>query len=420
MSKSLPAVILCGGLGTRLSSVVADRPKCLAEINGRPFLAYLLDQLADAGISDVTLATGYMGNQIRAAFRNCYRGMRLAYSQETRQLGTGGALRLAAAGRQAALVMNGDSYCDLPLREFIHHHQNNAIRNSIVITHVDDTRRFGSVRTGIGGRVAAFEEKSPNLSLGQPGTINAGIYILSGELIHSVPENRQVSLENEVFPRWLDELRAWETTSPFIDIGTPESFSAAGRYLPYSPKRIIFIDRDGTINVNIPHLDDPEGMKLLPGSADAIRLLNQLKCPIAVVSNQAVVIKKACPPEKVEAINARMIHLLAREGAFVDGVYFCPHGPDEGCSCRKPGTGLLEHAARLLGANLQKSFLVGDNWSDIEAGSRIGATTILVKTGHGVDVEKARNCSPNTVVANLRMAAEEIINRIKHEPDRTD
>ncbi len=115
----LKAVILCGGLGTRLSPVLKDRPKTLAPVSGRPFLAYLLDQLVDAGISDVILATGHFGDQVRDTFQDYYRGLRLSYSQETSPLGTGGALRAAAAGLESALVLNGDSWCDVNLSEFV-------------------------------------------------------------------------------------------------------------------------------------------------------------------------------------------------------------------------------------------------------------------------------------------------------------
>jgi histidinol-phosphate phosphatase family protein len=419
LSTTPSVIILCGGLGTRLHSVVKDRPKCLAEVNGRPFLAYLLDQVAASGLSDVVLATGHLGDQIQSTFRNYHRNLRLTYSQELQPLGTGGALRLAAIGGKSALVMNGDSYCDFALSEFIEQHYKNGYTNSIVTTVVEDTRRFGSIRIGLCDEIEAFEEKLPHLATAQTGIINAGIYMLSDDLIGSILQGRPVSLERDIFSRYLNGgLHAWRANAPFIDIGTPESFAKANAFLPAARTGIIFLDRDGTINVNYPHLDDIERMELLPGSADAIRRLRELGWPIAVVSNQAVVVRKACPPETVEAINARMLELLAEGGASVDGVYSCLHGPDDGCGCRKPGTELLENAAKVLGADLGRSFLVGDNWSDIKAGLKVGAKTILVQTGHGLDVERSGCCTPHHIVSGLFEAAVKIVSLVEHDQNR--
>jgi D-glycero-D-manno-heptose 1,7-bisphosphate phosphatase len=380
----------------------------------------LLDQVASSGLSEVILATGHLGDQVRATFGSRYRTLHLTYSQEPQPLGTAGALRLAAVGLQSVLVMNGDSYSDIALSEFIEQHHRNSYVNSIVTTVLEDARRFGCVRISVRDEIEAFEEKLPHPAASGPVPISTGIYILSADLIGSIPRDHSVSLEREVFPNFLNgRLHAWRANAPFIDIGTPESFLTASAYLPEPRTGIIFLDRDGTINVNYPHLDDVERMELLPGSARAIRRLRELGWPIAIVSNQSVVFRKAFPPEKVKAINARMLELLAEEGAFVDGVYFCPHGPDEGCGCRKPGTELLENAARLFGADLNRSFLVGDNWTDVEAGLRVGATTILVRTGHGLDVERSGRCSPHHIVPGLSEAAAKIVSLLEHDADRT-
>ena len=417
----LKAVILCGGLGTRLSPVLKDRPKTLAPVSGRPFLAYLLDQLADAGIEDVILATGHFGDQVRDTFQDYYRGIRLSYSQETEPLGTGGALRAAAEGLEHALVMNGDSWCAANLREFVRTHFDSGALNSIVVTAMEDCRRYGAVEVDSGGSVVAFQEKRPSDDHPLPGFINAGIYLLSRSLIESIPSGRFVSLEREIFPVWLDgRLCGWKCQGRFIDIGTPESLASADAFFARPGTGILFLDRDGTINVERHHLAKVDGMELLPGAAEGIRILKQLGWPIVVVSNQTVVARGDCSIQTLRAINQRMLDLLAAEGAAIDGIYYCPHMPDDGCACRKPKTALLENAGRVFGADLAGSFLVGDKCSDIQAGIDIGATTFLVRTGHGRNTEENSNCAAHYVADDLKAAAEEIcciIQRSVHVPN---
>lgn len=172
--------------------------------------------------------------------------------------------------------------------------------------------------------------------------------------------------------------------------------------------RIVFLDRDGTVNVEQNYLSTVEGMELLPGAAEGIRMLNRLGCPVVIVSNQTVVGRGDCSLETLGAIDRRMTELLANEGAAVDGIYYCPHLPGDACTCRKPKIGLLETAARTLGADLAGSFLVGDKCSDIQAGLTAGAITFLVRTGHGLNTERAGDCTPHYIVDDLRAAAEHI------------
>jgi D-glycero-alpha-D-manno-heptose 1-phosphate guanylyltransferase len=225
--------ILAGGLGTRLRSVVEDRPKVLAEIGGRPFLAYLLGQLLDHDISTVVLCTGYKGEQVRAAFGDTYAKIKLVYSQELSPLGTGGALRLALPffKSESVLVLNGDSFCDTNLEAFWNWHCARRAEATLLLTEVPDTSRFGQVEVSAEGRVIAFEEKGRN---GGPGWINAGIYLLKHPLLESIPANRAVSLEREIFPTWIGRgLYGYRATGRFIDIGTPESYLHAEEFFAH-------------------------------------------------------------------------------------------------------------------------------------------------------------------------------------------
>src|SRR5262245_3443761 len=160
--SNLTAIILAGGLGTRLRSVVSDRPKVLARVLDRPFLMYQLDQLAAAGLNYVILCTGYLGEQVKAEFGTNYTGLQLAYSQEQSPLGTAGALQLALPliHSDLALVLNGDSYCDVDLRSFYSWSIDRMAPGSLVLTHVPDTARYGKVETDTQDRIVQFKEKA--------------------------------------------------------------------------------------------------------------------------------------------------------------------------------------------------------------------------------------------------------------------
>lgn len=234
--SDLSAIILAGGLGTRLRESVSDRPKVLAEIGGRPFLAYLLDQLQNAGTREVLLCTGYLGEQIENLFGNSYRSMKLSFSREPEPLGTGGALRLALPliRSDLALILNGDSICRTDLNELLIWHLSKKASASILLTRVPDMHRYGQVQIdSLSGAVTRFEEKGRTTG---SGWVNAGLYLISRELIQEIPPGLFVSLEQQIFPSWIGRrLFGHQATGPFVDIGTPESFSSASQFFEDFP-----------------------------------------------------------------------------------------------------------------------------------------------------------------------------------------
>jgi NDP-sugar pyrophosphorylase family protein len=220
------AVVLAGGLGTRLQPVVSDRPKALAPVRGRPFLAHLLDRLDAAHLWDVVLATGYRGAQIRSAFGGRYRGLRLHYSEEPAPLGTGGALAraLPLATSDPVLVLNGDSLCAVDLEALRRTHETAGAAGTLVVTAVADAGRYGSVVVGKDCRIDGFAEKRPG---GGPGLVNAGIYVFSQHLLETIPRDVAVSLERDLLPAWVAMgLAAHCTEAPLLDIGTPDAYAA--------------------------------------------------------------------------------------------------------------------------------------------------------------------------------------------------
>jgi D-glycero-D-manno-heptose 1,7-bisphosphate phosphatase len=167
---------------------------------------------------------------------------------------------------------------------------------------------------------------------------------------------------------------------------------------------VVFLDRDGTINEEVGYLDDPDRLVLIPGAAEAIRLLNDAGILVIVISNQAGVGRSYFSAATVEAIHRQLAKQLAVHGARVDAIFYCPHHPSEGCECRKPKTGMLLQATRRHELDMRRAFVVGDKVSDLDAGRRVGCRTVLVLTGYGEQARETFRDSlfqPDYISSNL-------------------
>ncbi len=229
----MDAVVLLGGRGTRLRTVVNDLPKPMAPVAGRPFLEYLLGQLREAGIDRVVLAVGWGAGLIQRYFAHRNLGLTLAYSEERdRLLGTAGALKLAEpmlTGNQF-LVLNGDSYLQVDLNALFSSHQQTGAMVTLALARVPDTSRYGRVTLGADLSVSAFEEKGQAAG---PGYINGGVYVFQKAALALIPAGRVCSLECDLFPRMLGHgLFGWPSAGYFVDIGIPEDFWRAQEELP--------------------------------------------------------------------------------------------------------------------------------------------------------------------------------------------
>ena len=223
------AMILAGGLGTRLRPTVNDRPKPLADVVGRPFLERLFQQLLRFDYQRAILCIGYCGEKVRAQLGESYGALALDYSFEAHPLGTGGALRKAAAMVRGphVLAMNGDSYCDMDLTALARAHLEHG--GEVTIAAVYLKGRSGTIALDADGRVVEF---ASHRLAETPGLFNAGIYMFRREALDAIPDGRGVSLEDEVFPQLVARktLFAWPVGATFIDIGTPESYQAAQKF----------------------------------------------------------------------------------------------------------------------------------------------------------------------------------------------
>ena len=220
----MEAIVLAGGLGTRLRGVVDDVPKPMAPVLGRPFLAYVLDQLVDSGFHAVVLAAGYRHEALRSYFGEGYRGLALVWSVESEPLGTGGAIRLACdqAHSGDVFVLNGDTYLELDYGAMLKAHVRAGAQLSLAVCEVPDVARYGALEVS-NGIVQGFREKGQS----GPGWINGGVYVLEAGLRDRLPNRAAFSFERELLMPEVQSIRplAFPTIGLFIDIGIPEDYA---------------------------------------------------------------------------------------------------------------------------------------------------------------------------------------------------
>jgi D-glycero-D-manno-heptose 1,7-bisphosphate phosphatase len=173
-------------------------------------------------------------------------------------------------------------------------------------------------------------------------------------------------------------------------------------------RRFVLLDRDGTINEEIGYVLSPDELRLLPGAASAIRRLRDLGLGVVVVTNQSPVGRGWMTEEDLTAVHDRLRELLRSEGAEIDAIEHCPHAPGSGCRCRKPGTGMIERAAHAFGFEPSQSFVVGDHAGDMAMGRAVGARTVFVLTGHGLEERPAAEPFADHVVSDLSAAVDVI------------
>ena len=173
-------------------------------------------------------------------------------------------------------------------------------------------------------------------------------------------------------------------------------------------RRFVLLDRDGTIIVERHYLSDPCQVELIPGVAHGLRQLSEMGLGLVVMTNQSAIGRGLFSMERLHSIHRRLRELLEAEGVYLNGIYSCPHIPEDNCCCRKPQPGLVELAAQELGFDPQASFVIGDKACDIELGQQVGATTFLVRTGYGAHVAADGLVTPDYVVDNLQDAAQVI------------
>ena len=445
----MQAVIMAGGKGTRLSSVTKDIPKPMVQIDGKPLLEHQIENLKENGITDIILVTGYLGDVIKGYFGDGSGispatdkpfGVNIGYYSEETPLGTAGALgKIKDSLQESFILLFGDLFTCIDYRRFIDFHE---IKNADATLFVHpNSHPYDSdiVITDGDSRVVGWLYKNTERDEYYKNLVNAGIYVLDRKIAEYISEiqcdgKEKVDLEKDVLTKLLDGkyyyIYGYQSSEYVKDLGTPERLEAVTKdYFSgicqkrnlSNKQKCIFLDRDGTVNKYVGFLRTAEEMELAPTAAEAIRKINGSEYLAVIVTNQPVIARGECSFEELERIHNKMYTLLGKEGAYVDGLYFCPHHPDSGfegevkelkidCDCRKPKIGLLKKAATDLNIDLGKSWLIGDTYQDVQTGINAGMKTVLLSSGD----EKKNNkygCEPDYTAEHLYKAVEMILKK---------
>lgn len=234
----MKTVILAGGLGLRLRSVVSDRPKVMAEVAGKAFLERQLKLLKSFGLVDILICVGYGKEMILDYFEDGSKlNMNIAYSIEHDLLGTGGAIKNAESLlNKTFLVVNGDTYLELDYEKFVRFHRSNKALVTVALVEVEDSLRYGHVEVTHENQVVAFKEKQ-SIAFPKSDLVNAGVYSMNRQLLKHIPDNKGISLEREIFPKLIEAgfpIFGYKTAGFFVDIGIPEDLRRAQAFFQYS------------------------------------------------------------------------------------------------------------------------------------------------------------------------------------------
>lgn len=430
----MKAVIMAGGKGTRLSSILKNIPKPMVAFAGKPLLEHQIENLKENGIIDIILVTGYLGEVIREHFGDGARfGVNIEYFAEKEPLGTAGALYyLRGRLTEDFVLVFGDLYININFERFFNYHK---LKNAQITLYAHpNSHPYDSdvIATDDDGRVMEWSYKNSSRVDYYKNLVNGGLYIISPQAVESIPENRKTDLERDLIVPFISKggIYAYCCTEYVRDIGTPDRLKKAEedflrgicrkRNLQ-NKQKCVFLDRDGTVNKYVGFLKSAEQMELEEWAAEAIRLINESEYLAVIVSNQPVIARGECTFKELERINNRMYTLLGREGAYVDDLFFCPHHPDKGyegeiaelkikCNCRKPNTEMIETAVHIHNIDLANSWIIGDTTVDIQMGKNAGLGTVLVLTGQAGQDGKY-DVEPDVVKDNLLDAVKFILNR---------
>ncbi len=386
------AVVLVGGFGTRLGTLTRETPKPLLDVGGQPFVTHVLRAVAAAGITDILLLAGHLGDRVVELFDGARIGeATVRVRVEPAPLGTAGGLRHFAADlADRFFVLNGDSYFDVDLNQLHPALEAPAAIAAVALRAMDDCRRYGRVLTesadpnGPDGphatpRVAAFLEKDATHVGG--GLINSGLYAFDRAVLELIPGGI-VSMEADVLPQLAGagHLRAVIGDGYFIDIGLPESLATARATFPACLRRpAVFFDRDGVLNHDTGYTHRPDDLHFVDGAIAAVRRFNARGYRVFVVTNQAGIARGFYDEAAVRTFHAAMQRALRREGAHVDAFYYCPHHPEGSiaayagtCACRKPAPGMIDQALADWPIDRSHSLLIGDRSTDLDAAAAVG------------------------------------------------
>lgn len=408
--KILKVVIMAGGKGTRISSVAIDIPKPMIKIGNMPVLEMELACLKFQGFTDIIITVSHLGHIIMDYFGDGSKlspvtgeafGVDIKYYVEREPLGNAGALyELTNELKNDFLLLNADAVFNVDFKRFIEYHK---AKNGLatLLTHPNNhPYDSGLIVADESSAVLQWLTKEDNRTDWYKNRVNAGLHILSPKLLKKRPDTLRVDLDRQILKPLSKTGKMFVYDSPeyIKDMGTPERYySVCEDYLNgkinaknlRNKQKAIFLDRDGTINKYVGFLRKIEDFELLPGVAKLIKKINESGYLCIVVTNQSVIARGEITARELQNIHNKMETLLGNEGAYVDGIYYCPHHPDKGfsgevatlkieCNCRKPKPGMLLQAAKDFNIDLTKSWMIGDSENDILAGKNAGCQVLLI------------------------------------------
>lgn len=432
----MKVVILAGGKGTRLG--LTDRPKPMAEIAGTSLLERQVALACRSGFTDFVFLTGHLGEVIEAYFGDGARfGARIEHVREQCARGTAGAVRDARQQlSEPFLLLYGDTLVDVDLAHFADAHRTSGAVATLFVHPNDHPQDSDLVLLDDAGRVDAFLSKPHAPGALLPNLVNAALYALDPRAIDYISDIGTPDWGRDVFPAMLaagEKLQGYRSLEYIKDMGTPERLAqggmdlASGRVERLSrrhAKPAIFLDRDGVLNVERGGVHHAEDLVLEADAGPAVRRINRAGIPAICVTNQPDLAKGLVDSASMRAIFAALDSRLADAGAYLDDVYFCPHHPETGwpgevaalkiaCNCRKPAPGMLLRAAEAHHLDLARSWMIGDRYADIAAAKAVGASAVLVQTGHNGNDSSQFACTPDHVSERLSDAVDHVLEAMR-------
>lgn len=410
----MKVVLMAGGRGKRISVLFPDIPKPLISIQGMPVLEREICSLRDQGFTDIILTIGYMAEKIKSYFGDGSKwGVKIEYFIEDKALGNAGALFFLNI-EEDFLLLNADAVFDVDFNRMVAFHKRHGGLVTLFSHPNSHPYDSGLIIAGESGEVEKWLAKEDERPLYYKNRVNAGLHIISPKVLEMSEVNKEeigkiidekvkkVDLDRQILKPLCGTGKMFCYDSPEYvkDMGTPERFHQVEEDFKKgivqaknlkNKQKAIFLDRDGTINKYVGFLRKKEEFELLPGAAEAIKKINKSGYLAVVVTNQPVIARGEVTYSQLENIHNKLETLLGKEGAYLDGIYFCPHHPHSGyegevkelkidCECRKPKPGMLLKAAEDLNIDLSHSYMVGDSESDIKAGKAVGCKTVLLNT----------------------------------------
>ena len=401
--KIKQAVIFAGGLGERLKPFTIDNPKPMYPINRKPFMEYLINQIKSFGIKDIIILLGYLHEKVEEYFGDGSKfGVDIKYVVTPVECDT--QYRLKAAKDildDVFLMMYCDNICPINFERLcdnyfkhgalieltVYDNNDNWTKSNIIIDGIDeklksyyadmDMRSKFSEPDLLSGKVTIYDKKriTPNLKY-----VDIGYAIVSKKVLTYMSEENE-NFEAVVYPKILKENKLYATVTRhrYYSIGSFERIKYTEKYL--SNQKYIFLDRDGTTNVRpkkAEYIVKPEDFIWLDGAKTAIKKLNDAGYFVILISNQAGIARGAMTNDDFYKVQKKLSEDLKNIGAHIDAVYFCPHGWDENCDCRKPKPGMLYKAQKDYSIDLTKCVMIGDDDRDIETASNADMRGIKV------------------------------------------